>query len=179
MMSIVLLALTGCGSDTPAWAIHHLELSTDATGVSGTQVWEFFGAGWDPDTRGGNYLCTRAQEVKGAVLAAPAGCPSCTVAYGLSVSELATDCTGDVATSASYVSAITISAIGEVDPELANLDPYPGKSVGWYTSLDGGETLVPYGFAYDAALDEGTVEGPPGWVNGGRYVLWAAYAWEL
>jgi len=178
MMSL-LLSLLACGSDAPVWALQHLEVTPSAAGVEGTQAWEFFREGWaqgrDPD----DFLCARAQSLRGQVRVAPTGCASCTVAYGVEAEELDTHCGEKLAGAATYAESIRIHAIGEVHESLLELDPHPGRSLGWYVSLDGGETLTPYGFAYDSALDRDETPGAPGWAHGGTYALWPAFAWDI
>jgi hypothetical protein len=175
----LLSLLLACGDGSPVWALQHLEVQPTATGLTGTQTWEFFGSGWSEGRDDSDFVCARAQTVVGDVRAAPQGCPSCTVAYVVSTEEIDSDCAEPIATAATYAAGIRVHAIGEVPADLAELDPHPGRSMGWYASFDAGETLTAYGFAYDAALDRDETPGPPGWTSGGTYVLWAAYAWDI
>jgi hypothetical protein len=173
------LLLLACGGGDPTWALQHLEVQPTATGLDGTQTWEFFGAGWSEGRDDADFVCARAQTVVGDARAMPPGCPSCTVAYVIAATEIDTDCPAPLDTADTYARGIRVHAIGAVPETLADMDPHPGRSMGWYASLDGGETLTPYGFAYDAALDRDQEPGAPGWTNGGTYVLWAAYAWDI
>jgi hypothetical protein len=174
---MTLLALLACASDDVAWAVHHASVVPSATGLTGTQTWEFFDARW-ADTRGADtFVCARAQELAGDVVAAPEGCDGCTVAYALTAAELGGDCEGALAEDRGYLASVTIG-IGDVPAVLADLDPYPGRSLGWYASFDGGPA-EPYGYAYVETLEWQGDLGSPGWVAGQAYTLWPAYAWDL
>jgi hypothetical protein len=172
-----LVAGTGCASDEPAWAVHHASFIPDATGLSGTQTWEFFTEDWastgDPDA----FACARAQLVTGAVVAALPGCEGCVAAYALDVTELESTCEDALTTDADYVTPRALG-IGDVPADLEDLDPYPGRSLGWYLSTDGVE-LTFYGFAYEEGLDWDGQIGAPGWRTDQTYTLWPAYAWDL
>lgn len=175
--AVACLLAAACASDEPTWAVHHASLIPTETGLSGTQTWEFFGAEWartgDPD----EMACARAQTVTGDVVAALPGCEGCLAAYTLEVAELESDCAEPYATDAAYTTPRAIG-IGDVPAGLAELDPYPGRSLGWYVSVDGVE-LTFYGYAYDEALDWAGELGAPGWATGQAYTLWPAYAWDL
>ncbi|MDP2307642.1 MAG: hypothetical protein Q8P18_16585 [Pseudomonadota bacterium] len=172
-----LFLVAGCASDAPEWAVHHASLIPSETGLSGTQTWEFFSPAWarsgDPDA----FVCARAQLVTGAVTAALPGCEGCTVAYTIDVAELESDCAAPLDTDTAYTTPRAIG-LGDVPDALADLDPYPGRSLGWYLSVDGVE-MEAYGFAYDEALDWAGDLGAPGWSTGQAYTLWPAYAWDL
>jgi hypothetical protein len=176
---VLLLLALACASDDPAYAVHVLSVVPTATGLTGTQSWEFFDGGWSEDRDDSHFLCTRAQTVEGALIAPPAGCTSCLAAYALVVTELETDCTGDVGTSRSYSDALVHIGVGEVPAQLEEADPWPGRSFGWYLSYDQGATVEAYGWAYDEALDYEGALGPAGWVPGEVYTLWPAFAWDL
>lgn len=171
------LALAACASDEPVWAVHHASLVPTESGVSGTQTWEFFSEDWaqsgDPDA----FVCARAQLVTGVVVAALPGCDGCVAAYDLAFTELESDCEGDLATDAGFATPPTIG-LGDVPGDLDELDPYPGRSVGWYLSTDGVE-LTAYGYAYEEVLDWSGDVGAPGWRIGQTYTLWPAFAWDL
>ncbi len=176
-VAAVLLAASGCASDEPVWAVHHASFIPTETGLGGTQTWEFFTEEWarsgDPDA----FSCARAQLVTGAVVAAPQGCDGCVASYELTVSELESDCADPLGTDPAYATPRAVG-IGEVPADAEDLDPYPGRSLGWYVSVDGQE-LEFYGFAYDEALDWSGEIGAPGWTSGQAYTLWPAYAWDL
>ncbi|MES2642053.1 MAG: hypothetical protein V4850_21395 [Myxococcota bacterium] len=172
-----LILVAGCASDEPAWAVHHASAIPTETGLGGTQTWEFFDARWAGSGNEDFFLCARAQLLTGAVTAALPGCEGCTVAYTLDVAELESDCGAPFATDTAYVTPRAIG-IGDVADALTDLDPYPGRSLGWYLSVDG-VTMEPYGFAYDEALDWAGDLGAPGWSSGQTYTLWPAYAWDL
>lgn len=175
---MTLLLLVACASDDIAWAVHHASVIPTATGLDGTQTWEFFTTGWEKEHDPEAFSCARAQLVVGAVAPPLDGCADCLVAYEVIAEELDTTCAGPQATDASYGGSITMMAIGAVAPELEAADPYPGRSMGWYVSLDGA-TMTPYGFAYDEALDWGGQLGAAGWANDQTYTLWPAFAWDL
>lgn len=173
---MVFFLLAACAGDDIAWAVNHASVVPSSSGLSGTQTWEFFTTGWTPDSGDKHYACARAQSVSGAVASSPE-CKDCTVEYTLAYSEIQSDCDGDYATDPSYDAILTFG-IGDVAEDLAADDPHPGKSLGWYVSVDG-ETMEPFGWAWDEAYDTGADPGPPGWVEGRVYTLWPAVAWEL
>lgn len=174
----MLLLLLACASDDVTWAVHHASVIPTATGLGGTQTWEFFTEAWAKDHAAETFRCARAQLLAAEATGALTGCDGCLVTYAVTASELDTTCGEPQASDVAYANPITTFAIGDVPDELASDDPYPGRSLGWYVSLDG-ETLTPYGWAYEEALDwEGRVGGA-GWVNGQTYTLWPAFAWDL
>lgn len=171
-----MLFFFGCASDTVAWAVNHASVVPETSGVSGTQTWEFFTEGWTPDSGDEHYACARAQTLSGSVASSPP-CDECLYLYKLSYEEFGTDCSGDEAEDPSY-RALVYFGIGDVPEELSADDPHPGKSFGWFVSVDG-ETMEPFGWAWDEAYDYGGDPGPPGWVEGRAYTLWPSVAWEL
>lgn len=173
------LMLAGCGSDEAAWAVHHAALTPSATGITGSQTWEFFDEGWAEDPDGTHFVCARAMTVTGAVVTAPVGCEGCVAAYELVAEELDSDCPAPLDTDTAYSLGVTMFGIGDADRDLSVLDRYPGRSLGWYISRDAGETMEAYGFAWDEALDWSGDLGAPGWATGQSYTLWPAYAWDL
>lgn len=170
-------ALLACSTETPVWAVHHASLEPTATGATGTQTWEMFTAEWAKNGKADEFLCARAQLVTGAVITAPEGCTGCVAAYDLAFSELESDCAAPLDTDAAFATPVSIG-IGDLPAELEDLDPWPGRSLGWYISVDG-VTMSPYGFAYAEGLDWEGALGAPGWVAGQLYTLWPAYAWDL
>lgn len=172
-----LILAAGCASDVPSWAVHHASLTPTETGLGGTQTWEFFSPAWARSGDEDAFLCARAQLVTGSVTAALPGCEGCTVAYTLDVAELESDCAAPLDADTAYATPRAIG-IGDVPQDLSDLDPYPGRSLGWYLSVDG-VAMEPYGFAYDEALDWAGDLGSPGWSSGQTYTLWPAYAWDL
>ncbi len=169
--------LLACAPGEAAWAIQAGAVTPDATGLTGVQAWSFFAKNWGDASGDRAFVCARAQTLTGTTAAPLAGCDACTVAYSLTVAEVGTDCDEDLAQDASYTLPTAI-AIGPVDPSLADADPYPGRSLGWYASFDG-QSLQAYGWAWDAALDAGIDPGPPGWNADQTYTLAPAFAWEL
>jgi len=174
---LIFLLAAGCASNDVSWAVHHASLIPSETALTGTQTWEFFTPDWaksgDPDA----FVCARGQLVSGAVTAALPGCDGCVAAYELDVAELETDCAAPLDADPAYLTPRAMG-IGAVPDALADADPYPGRSLGWYVSVDGVE-MEPYGFAYDEALDWAGELGSPGWTTGQTYTLWPAYAWDL
>jgi hypothetical protein len=173
----LLLALLACASDDPTWAVQHASVIPAETGLTGTQTWEFFDAGWAHSGSADAFVCARAQIVDGDVASALPGCDGCVVSYSLGLTELESDCAAPLDGDEAYGTPKAM-AIGVVPDDLTDLDPYPGRSLGWYVSVDGVE-LAPFGFAYDEALEWGGTLGAPGWVTGQTYTLWPAYAWDL
>lgn len=176
--------LLGCASGDPHWAINHLSLIPASSGAEGTQSWEFFSKAWRKNRNEKNFLCARTQEVTGTVVAPLDGCEGCITAYELDISEVETDCTSDISEEAALLAedegfAATLQiAIGDVFTDFSEMDPYPGKSMGWYLSTDN-ETYQPWGFAYPEGLDFDGETGAPGWTSGQVYTLMPAVALEL
>ncbi|MFZ5482065.1 MAG: hypothetical protein ACOZNI_35215 [Myxococcota bacterium] len=174
----MLLTILACASDDVAWGVHHASVVPSETGLSGTQTWEFFDGQWADSRDEKDFVCARAQTLLGEPVAAPQGCTGCTVAYAVVADELGGDCEGALADDESYLTAVATIGFGDVSDALADLDPYPGRSLGWYASFDG-EKADAYGFAYVEGLDWQGDRGSPGWVPGQTYTLWPAYAWDL
>jgi hypothetical protein len=174
---LALVLISGCASSAPSWAFQSGAVTPSASGLTGVQAWSFFTSAWGRAKSDQAFVCARSQEVSGTTAAPLPGCIGCTAAYTLTVSEIDSDCDADLADDPSYTLPVAI-AIGPVDDALADLDPHPGRSLGWYASFDGVQ-LESYGFAWDIALDEGGDAGPPGWNPGQTYTLGPSFAWDL
>ncbi|MBM4390517.1 MAG: hypothetical protein FJ090_05305 [Deltaproteobacteria bacterium] len=173
----MLILLLACNSDSPVWALQQASVFPSDNGITGTQAWAFFAEGWTPDAGDDGYLCTRAQTIAGATTTV-ADCADCRVAYTLEVEELGTDCAGDIATAAAYAGP-AIYAIAEVPEALADGDPHPGDSFGWYVAWGVGEELSALGWAYPEELDLTGEKGLPGWSADRVYTLYPALAWDI
>lgn len=173
----LLLVILACAPETPAWAVAQASVVPTPEGVEGVQAWSFYAENWGKAKGDGAFVCSRSQSFTGAVVAPDSGCEGCLVAYELEYTEMGTDCPDDLAVDPAYQLPI-LMGIGRVPDELADLDPNPGRSSGWYANL-GGPKLEAYGFAWDDALDWGGDEGPPGWNVGQSYTLTSAIAWDL
>lgn len=172
------LLIGGCKSGEPAWAVHHLSVTPERGGaISGTQTWEFFNKKWAKNRAERSYLCARAQTVAGEESEELPGCTDCEAAYLLIVTDLESDCEDSVGTDPGFDSSLPV-AFGAVPEEFSDLDPWPGRSLGWYLSEDG-VSYQPWGFAYVEGLDFGGDRGLPGWIEGQTYTLWPAVALEL
>lgn len=169
--------LFACGSDEPAWAVNHASVLPDATGLSGTQTWEFFAEGWKGGHAEDAFVCARAQSWVGEVVASPEGCNGCLAAYQVEVSEIETDCPEPYASDAAYAGPLTMG-IGDAPAEFSTDNPFPDDAMGWYTSYETGAVQA-FGFAWDEALDYGESASGPGWRVGTIYTLWPAVAWDL
>lgn len=175
---LTLLALTGCkGDDTPAWALNYATIYVAEDGIEGTHVWEFFSDRWERKQKEKFYSCAMVQGVVGDVAANLEGCEDCKAVYTISLNEEDGDCADDLAADPA-LSGIRAFGIGAVPADLADYDPYPGDSFGWYLSFDG-ETALPHGFAFNEVLDQGGTPDYPGWAPEFYYTLWPAYAWAL
>ncbi len=146
-----------------------------ATGMEGTQTWEFYTTAWSPDAGDQEPLCARTQSVVGTLTTTPA-CPDCRAAYDLTLTELDADCADDLVRDPSF-SGPALYAIGEVSDEIAPTEPFPGEGFGWSVGFGDGE-LVDVGYAYAEALDLGEVP-PAGLATGATFTLSPAIAWEL
>lgn len=170
-------AASGCAKGDAVWAVQSASVVPGASGLTGTQAWTFFDKRWGKAKDDGAFVCARSQIITGAVTTPLPGCADCTVAYDLEVQEIGTDCDASLGEDASYTLPLAM-AIGPVDDSLSAVDPHAGRSLGWYASFDG-ESLTPYGLAWDAAFDSGGEPGPPGWNPSQTYTLWSAFAWDL
>ncbi len=176
---MLLILAIACASEEAVYAVQHLSVIPSASGLTGTQTWEFFGAGWAEDRSAEHHRCARAQTVTGTLTVPLTGCEGCVASYTIEVAELETDCEGELATSRSYSQVLLNFGVGDVPDDLADIDPYPGRAIGGYLSYDAGTTVEPYGWAYDEALDWSGELGAGGWVPDQTYTLWPAYAWDL
>ncbi len=176
---MLLTLLLACGSDAPVWALNTMSVVPTSTGLSGTQTWTFYSGRWGKSKGDDAFVCARAQTYTGVVTSPVLyeGCADCLFAYELTYAELGSDCDEDLAADPAYRLPEVI-AVGAVDDSIADLDPQGGESMGWYAQIEAG-AVVPYGFAWDDALDWGGYPGPPGWNEGQVYTLWPAFAWDL
>ena len=173
----MLLLLSACASNDPTWAVEHASVIPGSSSLEGSQTWEFFDSSWSQSGSADAFLCSRAQIVDGAVASALPGCEGCLVAYTLRLAELETDCPAPVDADVAYTTPLAIG-IGAVPDTLTALDPYPGRSLGWYISVDG-TSFEPFGFAFEEELEWAGTLGAPGWITGQTYTLWPAFAWDL
>ena len=173
--------LQACGGgDEPAWAVQHatLEITNDGAEVAGYQIWEFYNSAWERTRSQDDHVCARVQSVYGAAEAVlPEGCPGCVASYAVALEELQTDCVGPEASASSYAGVVRY-AIGGVDRAIADDDPYPGDSLGWYVGWDDG-AVVSLGFAWNDTLNEGQTPASAGWIGGEAYTLSPAFVWDL
>ncbi len=175
---LILTSLACKGADGPtAWAMNYGEVVPAETSVEGTHVWEFFAEGWEKKQKDKFYQCALVQSLTGVTEAELDGCEACKAVYEVELSNQDEDCEGPVTDDPAFEGIVAIG-IGSVPESLADYDPYPGKSFGWYISFDG-ETAIEHGYAYAASLDDGDDPALPGWVPGEAYALWPAYAWSL
>lgn len=170
--------LGGCkASDEAAWALQHASVTATADGLTGYQVWEFYGVRWKKKRAEKHHLCARVQSLEGqGVSRGLEGCPDCVV-IAVDVQELESDCDGPEASLPGF-SGPMFYAFGEVDTSNADADPHPGTSLGWYSSWDG-QVAEPLGWAWPEAIDQPGEEYEPGWVSEQRYTLWPGSVWEL
>ena len=179
MRWLFLGALAGCADrETAAWALQHGTVTVSDGTFEGYQIWEFYNARWDRTRNEKDHLCSRVQEITGAISTeVPLGCLGCVATYQIVIDEVETDCEGPEADDDSYGGVATY-ALGEVNAALSDDDPYPGESLGWYVAWAGGD-LNPMGYAGNQALDQGLEPALDGWSAGAAYTLWPAYVWEL
>jgi len=173
----MILLLLACSSDTPSWAVNHLSLIPSSRGIDGTQTWEFFDSAWGHNRSEKHFLCARAQTIEGSVAALPSNCPGCVAAYDLLATDLETDCDNEMGTENGFTATLHI-AIGDPPEDLADLDPHPGDSMGWYLA-SGKDELQPWGFVYEEVLDYDGTQGLPGWVTQQIYTFWPAVALDI
>ena len=178
----LLLSVPACGSpdQTPAWALQHatVDVSDDGSSLDGYQIWEFYTAAWAKSQDGADHVCSRVQSLVGTSEShLPDGCPGCVASYAIALVELETDCDGDEGTADTYAGT-TRYAIGAVANGLADDDPHPGTSQGWFGGW-GGTSVEALGFAWNAALDQGESPTADGWVGGETYTLEPGFAWDL
>lgn len=174
----MLLLWMACASNQAAFAVNVMSLIPSEKGLTGTQTWQFFDSGWAKNRNAKHYICGRAQSVVGTVVAPPSSCTGCDNAYQITPKDVDSDCGGDEAEEKGFAATIYI-AVGKVSSDIADMDPHPDDSLGWYLSTDG-EAYEPWGFAYDEALDfDGGVPGPSLWSKDRVYTLKPAVALEL
>ncbi len=172
------LGLVGCqGGDAPRWAVQHgsLELTTD--GFQGYQVWELFSARWKKDGDERTHLCAVVQRMEGKLTSALDGCEGCQGSYEVTVEPLETDCPEGSVAEGSFESS-HILAVGRVPAAIADQDPHPGRSLGWYQGWGEAEAQA-MGFVLPEGVGTANDPGVQGWIPGERYDLEPVYAWEL
>jgi len=155
--------------------VQHATIQLTDRGFEGFMVWEVYSRRWkkkhDPET----HLCARVQRIQGVESEAQRGCPSCETTWLVSTEELDSDCSEPALSSQDFVGPAHM-ALGEVDPELEGVNPYPQQSLGWYLGWDG-ESVEPMGFAWDEAI---TLDPAEAATRGGDvWILWPGFAWRV
>lgn len=174
---MLLLLLTACASDEISWALNSATLQPDSTGIVGTHVWSFFPERWERKQDEDQRQCFMVQDLTGDVIAELEGCRQCQAMYAVSLSPVESDCPDSITSNPSYTGLVAFG-VGEIHPDIAHLDPFPGDSLGWYLSFDG-EIAMAQGFVYPQALDQGEEPRVLGWSVDGLYTFSPAYAWDL
>lgn len=179
MTALMVLVACSSGYDdtTAAWALNTATVTPAENGLAGAHTWTFFNGGWEKSQSDDDLVCEVVQELEGSVVAPMTGCPGCTATYAVTLSEVVSDCSEGLSADPGLL-ALSGFAFGEVPIDVADDDPYPDQSAGWYLTLDG-ELMEGHGFAYPSALDRGEDVAFSGWLVGETYTLSPAYAWQL
>ena len=128
----VIALLLACSTE-PAWVVQRGSIVPGATGMEGTQTWEFYTTAWSPDAGDQEPLCARTQSVVGTLTTTPA-CPDCRAAYDLTLTELDADCADDLVRDPSF-SGPALYAIGEVSDEIAPTEPVKASGGRWDSAM--------------------------------------------
>lgn len=179
MLLLVLgLACGGGASDTtPAWAMNEASVVPSASGLEGVQVWTLYSEHWERKLDDRYRICTLLQDLRGAVVAEYEGCVRCDAMYELTLDELENDCP-EGTLDGLVLDGMVAMGIGEVPEDIAEDDPFPGSSMGWFISFNH-ESAEAHGFAYAESLDSGAAGEPARWRSGESYTLSPVYAWAL
>ncbi len=179
MMLVSLLMACSASHDdgSPAFALNTATLTPAEDGVSGVHTWSFFSAGWEQSQSEDDLVCEIVQELTGSVVAPLTGCQGCTATYGIELVDVVSDCSEGLSADPG-LHALLGFGFGPVPDELAEDDPHPDLSAGWYLTLDD-EVMEGHGFAYPSALDRDEEVTFSGWIVGETYTLSPAYAWQL
>lgn len=179
MFLLILSMACGRGSSdtTPAWAMNEASVVPSASGVEGVQVWTLYSQRWERKLDDRYRICTVLQDLRGTVVASYEGCEHCTAMYELTLDELENDCPEGTLDDLVLDGMVAIG-IGDVPADIAEDDPYPGSSLGWFISFNH-ESAEGHGFAYDEVLETGGAADGARWRSGQTYALSPAYAWEL
>lgn len=175
----MLFLLLGCAPDPGGdvvWAVNYATVTVDAFGIEGQHVWAFYSDGWERSHDEAYHACSMLQTLTGDAIDPIDGCTDCEATYTVETVDLESDCPGTVGAEPAFGGVAAIG-IGSVAGDLADDDPHPGDSLGWYLSFDG-VAAESHGWAYADDLDYGR-DVDDGWVNGQTYTLWPAYAWDL
>ena len=167
----------GCHSDEPVWALQHAEVTLSGDSLIGYQTWEFYSKKWGRSQNEKFHVCARVQVVEGSLAESMKGCQDCDAVYDISLTELETDCDGDVGTSNSFRSASHFG-LGPIEGELSEENPHEAAEQGWYVSWDSVE-LEAVGYAWPSEGEQSS--GDTGIIEEGSetLVLWPGYAWQL
>ncbi len=175
---ILLTACSGTPDDgSPAWALNTATVTPAEDGLTGAHTWSFYSSTWETSQSDDELVCEIVQELTGSVVGAMTGCPSCTATYDVSFVEVVSDCSDGLSADPG-LEALLGFAFGPVPDNVADDDPHPDVSAGWYLTLD--DTVMEgHGFAYPSALDRDEEVSFSGWIVGETYTLSPAYAWQL
>ncbi len=178
---IALTLVLACGSNydgsEAVWALNRATVTPAADGLTGAHTWSFYDSDWERTQSDDDLICEVVQELTGEVVAPMSGCPGCSATYDIGFTLVVSDC-ADELTHDPGIEALLGFAFGPVPDEIAEDDPWPDNSAGWYLTVDG-ELMEDHGFAYPSSLDRGESSTTSGWMVGETYTLDPAYAWEL
>ena len=175
------LFLFACSGDpddgSPAWALNTATVTAAEDGLSGAHTWTFYSSSWESSQSDDDRVCEIVQELTGSVVAPMEGCQGCAATYAIDLVEVVSDCSDGLSADPG-LEALLGFAFGPVPSEVAEDDPHPDVSAGWYLTLDN-EVMEGHGFAYPSALARDEEVSFSGWIAGETYILEPAYAWQL
>lgn len=179
MRQLALLPLVlgaGCAAEEePYWALDPLWTEVDSQTLYGFQTWELFARPWGRTGKAKHYLCAVVVELEAEAREPDPSCTGCSQAWAVQPSLLESDCDPQLAEDLRFLSLRGL-AVGPVEEELVEADPYPEASLGG--RADYGAGWEPHGWVYPATWDvEGSPQSP--WDIEQQLIWWPAYAWEL
>lgn len=150
---LVSVALPGCGSNEPAWAIDPTFLDPGASPARGNQTWQIYAEPWTRRFDARHFVCAVLVDLE--ITPSEPDCPGCTQAFTVAPTLVDTDCPEALAGLPDWTSLVRLG-LGEVPGD----GPHPSSAHAW---ADHGAGWADWGWAHPDALDRGETPGSPTW----------------
>ncbi|MCB9677016.1 MAG: hypothetical protein H6737_18005 [Alphaproteobacteria bacterium] len=169
-LPLLALALGGCASSDPTWALDVGFVVPEGSGVTGSVTWQVYRKAWQRKFADRHYLCAVLTTFDGTPTTPD--CPDCVAAMEVTLAVEDSDCDDALTANPTFVS-ITRIGFGPVGAG----GPYPGESSTGY--VDYGPGWEVHGWAYPDRLTQGETPDTLEWDGTQPFSMAPTFAWQL